>query len=307
MDGDQCFEVVAAAGRMGVSKVAFSGGEPLVWRPIHEAVNLAAGQGMEVTVYTSGNIADVGETMRALRMNGAARCVFSVHGHEPGLHESVTTLPGSFAATLRAIEASRDAGLMTELHFVPMANNYLHLEDIAALGGSLGVERLSILRFVPQGRGQLLASQGLNRLQHAQLKRAVDRLRREGYTIRTGSPWNFLGLNEQPKCCAGIDRIIIGPDLAIYPCDAFKQVGAIAVVGSDEFSSLHSASLEECWEKSPYLEAVRRYPTSDFAPECVVCPQLEKCCSGCLAQKFLVHGDLAKTPDPNCMFAEQGD
>jgi len=108
-------------------------------------------------------------------------------------------------------------------------------------------------------------------------------------------------LNREPGCWAGIDRLIVAPDLRLYPCDAFKRVGALELVGTAQWSDLGTGSLGDCWQNSPYLEAVREYLTTDFGKPCDSCRVLEKCVSGCLAQKVLVNQSLDKSPDPDCL------
>ena len=157
------------------------------------------------------------------------------------------------------------------------------------------------MRFVPQGRGILIKNKVLSKIQNIRLKRLIEALRSRGYDIRTGSPYNFLMLNKQPKCASGIDRLIIGPDLRIFPCDAFKQVKAEEIVGKLELSSLATNSFSECWESSPFLEEIRKYLTTDFAEPCASCTALEECLSGCLAQKVIANGNLEKRPDPMCL------
>jgi len=113
----------------------------------------------------------------------------------------------------------------------------------------------------------------------------------------------FLLLNDQPKCSSGIDRLFIGPDLRIYPCDAFKQIKAEELVGTIKLSQLKDVGLKECWESSPFLEAVREYLTTDFVEPCASCHVLEKCLSGCLAHKVIANGNFEKRPDPDCLLA----
>ena len=54
---------------------------------------------------------------------------------------------------------------------MPFAENFNELGDLAELGKRNGVSQISVLRFVPQGRGQLFQQHGLNRLQNLQLKK----------------------------------------------------------------------------------------------------------------------------------------
>jgi len=239
--------------------------------------------------------------MKELSDLGVTACIFSIFGSTDARHETITRKKGSFSRTEYAIREANNSGLRTELHFVPFSTNYRDLEQIAGLSETLRVSRISVLRFVPQGRGILIKNKVLSRIQNIRLKRLIETLRSRGYDIRTGSPYNFLMLNKQPKCASGIDRLIIGPDLRIFPCDAFKQVKAEEIVGTLELSSLATNSLSECWESSPFLEEIRKYLTTDFAEPCASCTALEKCLSGCLAQKVIANGNLEKRPDPMCL------
>ncbi len=296
-----CRQIISDAGKLGVTKLAFSGGEPLVWPDIDDAVSQAIQLGMEVTVYTSGNVDSLATTFQSLVSRGCRRFVFSLFGASAKTHERTTRIGGSFKHTLNAVAAVRNSGGEAEIHFVPFAENFNELGELAELGKRNGVSQISVLRFVPQGRGQLFRQHGLNRLQNLQLKNSIERLRVGGFTVRTGSPYNFLLLNDQPRCCSGIDRLIIGPELDIYPCDAFKQVKAEEIVGTAKYSRLDCFRLRECWNNSPFLSLVREYLTTPFEIPCESCNVLSQCLSGCLAQKVILHGDFEKRPDPSCL------
>jgi radical SAM protein with 4Fe4S-binding SPASM domain len=108
-------------------------------------------------------------------------------------------------------------------------------------------------------------------------------------------------LREKPACCSGIDRLIIGPDLRIFPCDAFKHIDPKDLGVSSDFSNLEYNSLASCWENSAFLGVVRKYLTTEFAKECKDCSKLESCLSGCMAQKYYATGILAKCADPMCL------
>lgn len=301
MTPDDCTRIMSEAADLGVKKLALSGGEPLIWPRLREAVRHATTLGMEVTIYTSGNVDAPKSAFQALLTRGCGRFVFSLFGASPTSHERVTRIGGSFQKTLMAIDTVHGLGAVAEIHFVPFVENFQELDELAQLGNCHGVSQISVLRFVPQGRGQLFRQHDLSQLQNLQLKRAIERLRSSGVAIRTGSPYNFLLLNHQPECFSGIDRLIIGPDLDIYPCDAFKQVRAEESVGTSDYSRLDRFSLRDCWERSPFLRNVREYLTTPFAAPCDSCNVLTQCLSGCLAQKVIVHGNFEKRPDPACL------
>jgi len=126
-----CFRILKEASSVGVRQVAFSGGEPLLWPGLPEGVTLAARLGLDVTVYTSGNVEDFHSMASQLHSAGASRLVLSVFGGTAATHEWITRKAGSFERTMTAIEAASQIGLQTEIHFVPMSGNYQELKDVA--------------------------------------------------------------------------------------------------------------------------------------------------------------------------------
>lgn len=285
---------------LGVKEVAFSGGEPLLWDGLFDAVRKCSDGGITPAIYTSGNIDGCHDAMRCLKENGAGCVIFSLFAGRQDAHDRITRRRGSFDQTLAAIDAARRARLRVELHFVPMRRNYTELSRLVELANDKQVSRVSVLRFVTQGRGAIQPSMALTHDQNRELRRLITTGRAK-IDIRAGSPYNFLLVNESPDCFAAIDRLTIGPQFNIYPCDAFKQIEAHDLVGTDEFSTVDRWSLEECWQKSPYLDAVRSYLMTPFQPPCDTCDLLDKCLSGCLAQKVITHGALKKAPDPMCL------
>jgi len=302
---DDCKKILSQAESIGGSEVAFSGGEPLLWSWIEDAVAYSNKLGIKTTVYTSGNVPNIETLLKSFSKHKVHSCVFSIFGGSASAHERVTRKRGSFEFTKRAIKLANQQNIVTEFHFVPLSTNYKDLVKIASLSREWGIKKISVLRFVPQGRGSLIKGRALSPTQNIELKRTIEQLRKESYVIRTGSPLNFLMVNDRPKCASGIDRLIIAPDLRVYPCDAFKNIRAEEIVDSVEFSSLSGESLKNCWEKSTYLRAIRKYLTTPFGDPCASCPDLEGCLSGCLAQKVLAYGNLEKRPDPMCMRRSQ--
>jgi radical SAM protein with 4Fe4S-binding SPASM domain len=294
--------IVNNAIELGVKEIAFSGGEPLLHPSIIDAVHLAANNKIRTLVYSSGCVDEFDVLIKNLIQAGLSKIIFSLYSDEAEKHEAITRVRGSHRQTVQGIQQCIKNGLATEVHFVALKRTYKSLTSVAEYTKLLGVNRLSVLRFVPQGRGYLLGRDMLTNTEYAELKTAIENLRNTGMDIRTGSPFNFLMLSNNPKCNSAIDRLIIAPDLCIYPCDAFKRISAQEIVGTENYSRLEKGkTLYDCWHKSPYLAAVREYLCSPFAKPCDECEWLESCLSGCLAQKVLVSGILDKKPDPNCM------
>lgn len=301
MQRADCMRIIDAAAAMEVDEVAFSGGEPLVCDYLVEAVEAASGKGMAVSLYTAGNTDGVEQTLKRLAERGLKRVVFSIYGDTKSAHDSVTRVPGSLSATLDAMTAAGKCGLTTEVHFVPLVSTVSEVEGVCRLARRLGAQTVSVLRFMPQGRGKHMRDEIPTKRHNVMLRDEILRLRRCGFHIRTGSPYNFLMLEEQPHCGAAVDRLTVLPDLRIAPCDAFKQFKAEDVVGDASYSSLALGTLAECWTMSPYLNAVRAVVLSSPEGTCGSCSAREKCRGGCLGQKLATFGCLSRRPDPACL------
>ena len=303
---DKCIEIIKDALLVGVKEIAFSGGEPLVWDGITDAIIFSKEMGLKNSIYTSGNCDNAEELLKELATAGVDRLIFSVYSDNEKEHNRVTRKANSFSNTLKAIAIARSLGIIVEIHFVALASNYKKLENIVELARTNGVKRVSVLRFVPQGRGLLISDKDtLGKAQNLELKKIITELRSKDFDIRTGSPFNVLFLNEEPKCMAAQDRLIIAPDLNVYPCDAFKQISSETISTGDEYSRLDRHSVAECWQHSKYFELVRNAIFATPTEPCKSCKSYQMCLSGCLAQKYLYYSSLCKNPDPACLMRSE--
>jgi radical SAM protein with 4Fe4S-binding SPASM domain len=302
MKESSCKKIIKEASSMGVSEIVFSGGEPLLWNSLIDCIFLANKLAITTTVYTSGCVDNFSSLLTTMKENGLQKIIFSLYGSEAKIHDYVTRKDGSLSNTLSAIDISLKNQIITEVHFVVLKCNYFMVDKVIALCESKGISDLSILRFVSQGRGKLLTSMNSN--DYSIFKDTLKKHMNRRIKIRTGSPLNFLMLNKNPQCLSGIDRLIISPNLDIFPCDAFKGFTASIFSSSDKYSNLGNISLSECWEKSEYLNLIRN-KINDYGKTCYSCTSFDSCRSGCLAQKMATYGSLVNKPDPLCLMGEK--
>ena len=114
-------------------------------------------------------------------------------------------------------------GLNVEVHFIPMKPNYRQFPDIIECLEMSEIKNISILNFVPQGRG-LEHKQELM-LNETELKEFGEILKREkehySGNIRIGIPLNG---KISHLCTAGTEKLDIKYDGTILPCPAFKEL-----------------------------------------------------------------------------------
>lgn len=115
------------------------------------------------------------------------------------------------------------AGIKTDVHFIPMKSNYRQISDILELLEIGNIKNISILKFVPQGRGKLNASElMLSNDETNEFMRLLN-YHKQFYSgnVRIGIP--LLGKNTH-MCNAGLEKLDIKYDGTILPCPAFKDI-----------------------------------------------------------------------------------
>lgn len=308
---ESVISLISQSNKMKIKSVAFSGGEPLLWPWISEAVTESHLKGLNSSLYSTGiNLNNNGANdINSLAERGLGRVIFSLYSPFKESHEAITRQSGSFGKTTTVMRELRENNIPREIHFVPIKLNFTHLAKLIDLAKELNVKKISILRFVPHGRGITLknSNEMLSRKETIELRKLILECKSQNdVEIRLGSPYNILILNEDIDCIAARKTICIGPNGNIYPCDAFKSIEPSEIGIVDKYHNILEHSLKECWEKSAYLNAIRGYLTTPFEQPCSCCEHLTKCKSGCLAQKVIDQesiddGKIVKRADPLCL------
>jgi radical SAM protein with 4Fe4S-binding SPASM domain len=303
--------LVSQAAELHVKSIVFSGGEPLLWPWIADAVKACNVHGLHSSIYSTGvNLTDDGaKEIIALTKHGLSKVILSLYSPFKNQHEGITRKLGSFDITVSVMQELGKHCIEREIHFVPLKPNYKHLVKLVELAEDSGIPKVSILRFVPQGRGVILKKSHVMLMQKETVelrKLILDCKEHYDVNIRLGSPYNILIMNEEVDCIAARKTLCIGPNGNIYPCDAFKNTEPGEIGLNDPYHNILKHSLNECWKQSEYLNIIRRYLTTPFEEPCSHCLYLEQCKSGCLAQKVIEqesieHGNIVKRADPLCL------
>ncbi|MBQ9318996.1 MAG: radical SAM protein [Bacilli bacterium] len=114
-------------------------------------------------------------------------------------------------------------GLNVDVHFIPMKVNYQEIGDILELLEIANVGSISILNFIPQGRGRInkdklqLFNEELN-----EFFELLNKYRKKfSGKIRVGIPLQEENLH---KCNAGLEKLDIKFDGTVLPCQTFKEI-----------------------------------------------------------------------------------
>jgi radical SAM protein with 4Fe4S-binding SPASM domain len=284
--------------RMGGELLEISGGEPLIHPDLPQIVEYARQHNIETVLYTSGTMLDEIVTKELHRLK-LMKVIFNLQGAISSTHEAITQVRGSFEKVLTAIKDAKKLGFWVGVHFVPMKPNYREFRALLRLCGSLEVNEIGVLRFVPQGRG--LLNRRLLELSKDEFKEFARDLGGQASAdphVRVGRPIDFRHLFDLPMvesvCNAGISRCLINPDGTVVPCPAFKQ-NKRYVAGN-----IKDNSLTTIWTESPMWQELRHFDYMQISEPCKSCEYLHRCRGRCIAQRVLEFEDIYAAPDPNC-------
>jgi len=122
--------------------VVFTGGEPTIRKDLPELVECAKKLGFKIIqIQTNGRMFAYKKFCQNLIKKGANEFALALHGHNAKLHDSLTTVPGSFEQTTTGIKNLKSLNQRVLMNTVITKPNYKYLPQIAKLLVSLGVDQ----------------------------------------------------------------------------------------------------------------------------------------------------------------------
>lgn len=165
------------------------------------------------------------EEMDTLKSIGLDKIVFDFQAAEEQTYNQLMGTKGFFGKVSLSMIRAIKAGLNTDVHFVPMKPNYRQFPDVLEELNIVQAPSISILNFVPQGRGLLNREELM--LSTEEMREFSDIFNKCKNTfrgnIRIGIP--LLG-TVQHLCTAGTEKLDIKYDGTVLPCPAFKEISA---------------------------------------------------------------------------------
>lgn len=127
--------------------LTLTGGEPLIRGDFEQIYKYAKNKGLLITLLTNGTL--LTEEILALLSELPPKSIeISIYGVTEKTHESITKVPGSFKATIKAVKRLAREGFDLKLKTVVMQNNKHELEKMKDFATDLGISfRYSALIF----------------------------------------------------------------------------------------------------------------------------------------------------------------
>jgi MoaA/NifB/PqqE/SkfB family radical SAM enzyme len=147
---------------------------------------------------------------------------FNLQSSNETIHNQLTRNPHSFKNVLHSIRNAQDAGIKTEIHIIPLKTNQEDIPKLLNLAKVLNVDKIKILRFIPQGRGAFNQDMELTTDELKQFIRKVQinhkKILFKNVKMDIGKSLQFGCKN----CLAGLKKHSIDYNYNYHPCAAMK-------------------------------------------------------------------------------------
>jgi radical SAM protein with 4Fe4S-binding SPASM domain len=281
---------------LGGRVVELSGGEPLAYEKIHETIEYASKQGLQVHLFTCAYLPS--KQIDLDRLDKVDKFYVNLQAPNSIIHNHLTQTQGSFNRAISFINECKGRGKWVGTHLIPFGSNIDEIDEYVELAKKLKLNNVSLLRFVEQGRGRR-NTLSLNSDEILHLFSMIEKYRKtDCFEFKIGCPLDFGFIYKRSKtaipCKSGIHRCVIRPNGNIIPCPAFKD--------STEFvaGNVKDDSLKDVWKTSHIFKKLRNFDQRNLGGLCKDCSFLDICKGRCHAQRYHYYSDLYKGPDPYC-------
>ena len=134
----------------GIKTLEFTGGEPTIRTDLIELVKFAKSLGFEsISMISNGVRLSQPTYAKACVEAGIDDYLISIHGHEKGVHDRVTEIPGSFDKAVEAVKNLMKYPVKVRANCVISGLNYKGSVETLALYHSLGLQTANFILFNP--------------------------------------------------------------------------------------------------------------------------------------------------------------
>lgn len=277
----QILDLLSQFQYLGLPKVSFTGGEPLLRGDFFEIAAEARALGLTFDLATSGVTLDRDLATRIARLL-PLRVNISVYSSDPDVHDQITGVPGSWQRSLAAIRLLTDWGVPVTIKCMVMSPNFSSYAGVAELAEELGQS----YAFDPGITCRLDGSRD-----PLKYRITPEQLREFAQT----QFWHEVDCREMPlterPCHAGAGRCAVDAKGDVYPCVLFPlAVGS--VIEQPLRKILNGPAMREIRRLT--IREMGGYAACDNRRHCTPCPGLA----------FLEQGDYRLSPQWCCTMAQ---
>ncbi|HOW57520.1 MAG TPA: radical SAM protein [Smithellaceae bacterium] len=289
--------------------LVYTGGEPLVRPDIFELLRHSQQAGFANIIATNGTLIDE-EMAFKLKDHGVVCNAISIDAANAQIHDFVRNKPGAFDLALRAIAATKKAGILLQINTTAMEYNMPYLPDLIDFADEQGAAIMLMYQLVAVGRGEKIEKATLKKSANNNLSNLISRKQKKAKTIiePVAGPqyWPYLmeknGIREGRVldfagrvfhgCAAGRGFVYIKANGDVWPCP-FLEVNA---------GNIRDRNFKEIYTDAPVFRDLRRREEL-LKGVCSDC-NYKVICGGCRGRAHAYSGDYL-AEDPRCFIKEK--
>jgi radical SAM protein with 4Fe4S-binding SPASM domain len=277
--------------------IHFTGGEPMVYKGLWDAITYSREKGYEVAMMTNGSLITKDDAKKASLL-GLSGIQASLEG-PPNLH-AIIRGQGSFDAMAKGVESLLEAGNRVSANVTLSRLNVDRVEETVEVARAMGFYSIGFSRMVPCGRGKTLLDHFLTPQELKSAYQKITSLNGPSFQVVSGDPLMGTLSGTKPPfgcnltlsgCSAGFSGVTITSNGSVMPC---RRIALVA-------GNLKKRSLRTIWASSRLLWQLRR--KESYKGKCGRC-SLWPSCRGCRAVAYAYSLTQGKpdlfADDPQC-------
>ena len=306
-EGKKLIDMLAATSEFRT--LIYTGGEPLVRPDIFTLLKYSQKAGLANIIATNGTMIDE-EIAFKLKDHGVVCNAISIDAADPHIHDSIRNKPGAFELALRAIEATKKAGILLQINTTAMEYNMSHLPELIGFADDCGAGIMLMYQLVAVGRGEKIEKATLKKSANKYLSELISEKQRNTKTIiePVAGPqyWPYLleknGIRDGKLlklagklfhgCAAGRGFVYIKANGDVWPCP-FVEVNA---------GNIRDLSFDRIYREAPVFRQLRGREEL-LKGVCGDC-NYKTVCGGCRGRALAYSGDYL-AEDPRCFIREK--
>ncbi len=280
---------------MGGLHVSLSGGEVFLHKDVIRAIQYCRIKDMEICILS--NLISLKEShIQAIKDANVSYVQCSLYSMDPDIHDTITTVKGSFEKTLNAIKRLIANDIPVQISCPLMKANKDSYLDVLEFAQQNKIKAFS--DYILMGEANLCTDNLRNRLSIEETEKVIRNLIEHDVDyprwVKEKRPYlesiDKERYAKQALCGAGLNNICITENGDLYPCPGWQSM----IVGN-----IFKKSLKDIWNYSDHLKRLRKITHNDF-PKCLEC-EARKFCTMCLERNCNENnGDMFKVGKHYC-------
>ena len=280
---------------LGVLTIIFSGGEPMLHPNFCDFLRYAKDLDFNVTILS--NLTLLNESILEALMYRHASCVnVSLYSMDANVHDSITTVNGSFEKTKSNILRLIDNNVPVQINCPIMEQNKDSFHEVVKWGQS---HKCSVITdYLIMARSDHSTDNLDNRLTVDDLPSVIKRLIESDVVFQSnvrGLQAEQTGISkihaEDRVCGVGMSTLCMVAVGTVYPCAGWQQY---------DCGNLKENTLRQIWENSSQIKYLRSLRQKDFS-KCMTCKDFDFCLM-CMSRNSNENaaGDIFSIPQITC-------